>query len=114
MAKKMDKVCEIIFNKLRIPIYDREGGKKALEGIFLLYDSKVVDTGKIQKAVPRSRKEEKVHRMKEVAKLLDQGLKKAEIIRRVGASPVTISKDILDLKAQKKAEKKPEKKTAEK
>lgn len=40
MATKLDKVCEIIFNKLRIPVYDREGGKKALEGIFLLYASK--------------------------------------------------------------------------
>ena len=27
MTTKLDKVCEIVFNKLRIPIYDREGGK---------------------------------------------------------------------------------------
>jgi len=106
MPRKMDKVCEIIFNKLRIPIYDREGAKKALEGIFLLYDSKALGSEGMEKAVARSRKEEKSRRMKQVARLLDQGLKKAEIIRRVGASPVTIAKDIADIKAQRKAEKK--------
>jgi len=38
---KLDKVCEIIFNRLRIPVYNREAGKKALEAIFLLNDSKL-------------------------------------------------------------------------
>ena len=54
MSPKKQALCEIVFGEMRIPVSDKERGKQAIEGIFMI--------GEPGKAEPRPREEKRSRR----------------------------------------------------
>ena len=115
MAKKNQPICQITFNQMSIPVYDLEQGKKALDGIFMIGETIKVEQP-VRKRMARRRiikrraavkgrggRAEKTKARRElVAKLIDKGLNKSQIMKETGASFATITKDLQALGKGKK------------
>lgn len=124
MAMKSQPICQITFNQMSIPVFDLAQGKEALDGIFMIGETIKVERpvrkrmakkriGRKRLAVKgRGGRAEKTNARRElVAKLIDKGLNKSQIMKETGASFITITKDLQALgkgkKTRAKAEVKP-------
>ena len=99
--RKKEPLCEIIFGQLRIPVSDKEQGKKVIEGIFM-----IGETGKAEakprerkrgrkgtrraKATVRGKRAGRVKRIKRVARSKGKGRKPAEIEKKPGIGPISV------------------------
>lgn len=113
-ARKAEPLCQIVFRDLTIPVYDLEDGRKKLEGVFMIGGS-----GEITKGTGRrgriarkagaggTRAAKRDERQKKIAELLgkEPDLKAGAIAKRVGASLMTVTRDMKDLKATTAPEK---------
>ena len=102
-------LCEIIFGQLRIPVWDQEKGKRVIEGIFMIGESgegKAKARGerkqaKRAKGRGRAKRSDKARRIKKIANLKGKGLKASQIAKRVGVSPMTVGRDLKEMKKEK-------------
>ena len=102
--RKKIQVCEIVFGKLRIPIYEASRGKEIIDGIFL------IGTGAEKKQEIRRRRKGagrkkgrlaiKIKRQRKVSKLAEKGMPKTQIAKKLGVSPITVSKDLKEAKKE--------------
>jgi predicted transposase YdaD len=109
VPRKKQPLCEIIFGQLRIPVSDKEQGKKVIDGIFM-----IGETGKAEarprgrrrggrkvkrvKAAIKGRRAGKARRIKKVVRLKEKGLKPAQIAKKVGVSAMTVARDLKEVK----------------
>jgi len=102
-------LCEIIFGQLRIPVWDQEKGKRVIEGIFMIGESgegKAKARGerkqaKRAKGRGRAKTSDKARRIKKIANLKGKGLKASQIAKKVGVSPMTVARDLKEMKKEK-------------
>jgi hypothetical protein len=99
--RKRQPLCEIIFGQLRIPVSDKEHGKRVIEGIFM-----IGETGKGEakprggkrgrrktkraKAVVRVKRAGRAKRMKRVAGPQRKRMKRAENAEKPGVTPMKV------------------------
>jgi hypothetical protein len=109
--RKKQPLCEIIFGQLRIPVLDKEQGKKVIEGIFMIGETGKAEAkprgrrrggrkAKRVKAVIKGRRAGKAGRMKKVAMLKEKGMKPAQIAKKVGVSAMTVARDLKEVKKE--------------
>ncbi len=104
--KKKMPVCEVVFGKLTIPVYEASRGKEIIDGIFLIGTGaeKKREIGRRRKGAgkkagkKKGRLANKIRRQKKVSKLAEKGMPKAQIARKLGVSPITVSKDLQETK----------------
>ncbi len=98
---KNQPMCEIIFAKLRIPVFDKEKGKQVIEGIFMIGETGKSETkaggrkrgrrkAKSAKAAVRVKRPGRGKKMKRTGRPKEKGMKPAEIVRKPGVAPVTV------------------------
>ncbi len=99
--RKRMPLCEIIFGQMRIPVFEKEKGKKVIEGIFMIGETGESEAkprgrkrgrrkAKRAKAKVRGKRAGKAKRIKRVVRLRKKGMKPAEIAKKVGVSPMTV------------------------
>jgi DNA-binding NarL/FixJ family response regulator len=102
--RKKVSVCEIVFGKLTIPVYEASRGKEIIDGIFLIGAG-----GEKKREIRRRRKgagrkkgrlADKIRRQRKVSKLAEKGMPKAHIAKKLGVSPITVSKDLKEAKKE--------------
>jgi len=102
--RKKVPVCEIVFGKLTIPIYEASRGKEIIDGIFLIGAGaeKKREIRRRRKGAGRKkgRLADKIRRQRKVSKLAEKGMPKAHIAKKLGVSPITVSKDLQDAKKE--------------
>ena len=104
-------LCEIIFGQLRIPVSDQEKGKRVIEGIFMIGESgegKAKARGERKQAKrtkgrgrAKAKRSDKARRIKKIANLKGKGLKASQIAKKVGVSPMTVARDLKEMKKEK-------------
>jgi DNA-binding NarL/FixJ family response regulator len=102
-------LCEIIFGQLRIPVWDQEKGKRVIEGIFMIGESREGKAkargrrkqGRRAKGRAGAKRSDKARRIKKIANLKGKGLKASQIAKRVGVSPMTVGRDLKEMKKEK-------------
>ena len=100
--RKKQPLCEIVFGQLRIPVMDKEQGKKVIEGIFMIGETsraerpmrKAVTRKRVARGRTVSRKDKTAARRELVGKLFEKGLNKSQIMKETGASFMTVAKDL--------------------
>jgi DNA-binding NarL/FixJ family response regulator len=102
--RKKIPVCEIVFGKLTIPIYEASRGKEIMDGIFLIGTGaeKTREVRRRRKGPDRKkgRLANRIERQRKVSKLAEKGMPKAHIAKKLGVSPITVSKDLQDAKKE--------------
>jgi DNA-binding CsgD family transcriptional regulator len=101
-------LCEIIFGQLRIPVWDQEKGKRVIEGIFMIGESGKGKAkargrrkqGRRAKRRARGRRGDKTRRIKKIARLKGKGLKASQIAKKIGVSPMTVARDLKEMKKE--------------
>jgi DNA invertase Pin-like site-specific DNA recombinase len=109
--RKKQPLCEIIFGQLRIPVFDKEKGMKVIEGIFMIGETGEAEAkprgrkrgrrkAKRAKAEPKGKRVGKEKRIKRISKLKEKGMNPAEIAKKVGVSPMTVARDMKEMKKE--------------
>ena len=101
-------LCEIIFGQLRIPVWDQEKGKRVIEGIFMIGESGEGGAkprgrrraGKRAQGKAGAPRPDKTRRIKRIAQLKGKGLTASQIAKKVGVSPMTVSRDLKEMKKE--------------
>lgn len=99
--RKKQGICEIIYGQLRIPVYNKEQGKRVIEGIFMIGESGKAEAkprarkrgrrrAKRAKAVVRGKRVGRAKRTKRVGRPKPKRMKKAEIAKKPGVAPMTV------------------------
>ncbi len=104
--KKRTPVCEVVFGKLTIPVYEASRGKEIIDGIFLIGAGTEKKRPTVRRRKGEAKKSgrkkgrvaNKIRRQRKVSKLAEKGMPKAQIARRLGVSPITVSKDLQETK----------------
>jgi DNA invertase Pin-like site-specific DNA recombinase len=99
-------LCEIIFGELKIPVWDPEKGKRVIEGIFMIGESregKAKARGERKQAKRaegrgRAKRSDRARRIKKIANLKGKGLKASQIAKKIGVSPMTVARDLKEMK----------------
>jgi predicted transposase YdaD len=109
--RKKQPLCEIIFGQLRIPVSDKEKGKRVIEGIFMIGETGEGEAKargrkrgrrKVRKAkaVVRRKRAGRAKRIKKIAKMKEKGMKVSQIAKKVGVSPMTVARDMKEAKKE--------------
>ncbi len=109
--RKKQPICKIIFGQMRIPVSDKEQGKKVIDGIFMIGGTGKAEAkprgrkrggrkAKRVKAVIKGKRAGKARRIKKVARLKEKGMKPAQIAKKVGVSPMTVARDLKEVKKE--------------
>jgi hypothetical protein len=99
--RKRLSLCEIIFGQMRIPVFEKEKGKKVIEGIFMIGEtgeSEAKPRGrkrgrrkvKKAKAGVRAKRAGRAKKIKRVARRKGKRMKAVEIAKKPGVTPMTV------------------------
>lgn len=99
--RKKLPLCEIIFGQMRIPVSEKEKGKKVIEGIFMIGETGAAESkargrkrgrrkAKRAKGKVRVKRTGRAKRMKRVAKPQRKRMKRTENAKKPGVTPMTV------------------------
>ena len=90
-------------------VWDAEKGKRVVEGIFMIGESREGKAkargrrkqGRRAKGRAGAKRADKGRRIKSIARLKEKGLKASQIAKKIGVSPMTVARDLKEMKKEK-------------